>query len=283
MVIASIVIPAHNEALVIGRCLDALDVNGHPDTFDVVVACNGCSDDTARIAERYEGVRIVETATASKAVALNLGDTATDVFPRIYLDADIELSYNAALAVVDALHDPRPLAAAPTPEFDLSGRPWMVQAFYRAWQRSPYLTKNMVGSGVYAVNESGRRKFTEFPAVFNDDLFVRSSFSADERVSVSGATFKVRPPRTLRDLINVRRRIYFGNAEMNSSNLTDVRSNDNSGGSAKQILRQSHSAHDLADAVIYLSICAVAKWLARRDAGKRSVEWRRDASGRSSD
>ncbi len=59
--LGSVVIPAHDEAAVIGRCLDALFTGFEPGELDVVVVCNGCTDDTASAA-RASGhpVRVVE-------------------------------------------------------------------------------------------------------------------------------------------------------------------------------------------------------------------------------
>ena len=53
----SIVIAAHNEETVIGRCLDTLLADAHPGEFDVTVVANGCSDRTAEVAGTRAGVR----------------------------------------------------------------------------------------------------------------------------------------------------------------------------------------------------------------------------------
>ena len=44
---ATVIVPAHNEASVIRRCLNSL-IN-QPDLDTLIVACNGCTDDTAEI------------------------------------------------------------------------------------------------------------------------------------------------------------------------------------------------------------------------------------------
>ncbi len=44
---ASVIVPAHNEASVIRRCLDSL--NGQAGLDTLIVACNGCTDNTAEI------------------------------------------------------------------------------------------------------------------------------------------------------------------------------------------------------------------------------------------
>ena len=78
----SIVIPAHNEGSVIARTLRTLTTNASPDELDVLVICNGCRDETARIARSFgEPVRVLETDIGNKAHALNLGDQACHSFP----------------------------------------------------------------------------------------------------------------------------------------------------------------------------------------------------------
>ncbi|MDI5941629.1 glycosyltransferase, partial [Micromonospora sp. DH15] len=85
-------IAAHDEANVIGGCLDALLADADTDAgveLDVVVVANGCTDDTARVAAARPGVRVVELAEAGKAHALNAGDAVVRGFPRFYLDAAV--------------------------------------------------------------------------------------------------------------------------------------------------------------------------------------------------
>ena len=60
--LASVVIPAHNEEAVLGRCLRVLLAGSTPGELDVVVVANACTDRTAEIA-REAGVRVVETST----------------------------------------------------------------------------------------------------------------------------------------------------------------------------------------------------------------------------
>ncbi len=90
--VTSIVIPAHNEGRVIGRLLDELLADPHASGPDVVVVCNGCTDDTARVAAaRGDRVRVVEIPVPSKHAALRAGDEHARGFPRLYVDADVVL------------------------------------------------------------------------------------------------------------------------------------------------------------------------------------------------
>ena len=62
------------------------------------------------------GVRVIEVAEASKVAALNAGDRAASKWPRVYLDADIELPVEALYATLETLHRPRDaLCAASVP------------------------------------------------------------------------------------------------------------------------------------------------------------------------
>src|SRR5262245_41841151 len=127
----SIVIPAHNEGSVIARTLGAWVGRARSGGIDVVVVCNGCTDDTAEVARRFAPVvRVVESEIAGKTHALNLGDRISSGFPRIYADADIVISVDAILALAKRLEQGDVLAVAPTPEINLAGCSWLVRKYY---------------------------------------------------------------------------------------------------------------------------------------------------------
>src|SRR5262249_13951049 len=136
--------------------------------LDIVVVCNGCTDDTAAAARRHVyPLRVIETDVASKPAALNLGDAAARGFPRFYLDADVRVSIDALRATADLLARPGVLAAAPRLAVDVQGRPWPIRAYYRVWTQLPYCQDGMIGSGLYALNAEGRARFR----AFSEDLF----------------------------------------------------------------------------------------------------------------
>ena len=86
----SIVIPAYNESVSIAKCLHSVFSQTLDEPMEVVVVCNGCTDNTAEIARAFRPeVTVIETTVGSKVVALNLGDEAVTSFPRIYLDGDM--------------------------------------------------------------------------------------------------------------------------------------------------------------------------------------------------
>jgi hypothetical protein len=211
----SVVVPAHNEARVLGRTLQALTAEG--EHVEVVVVANGCSDDTAEVA-RAAGARVVELGQASKAAALRAGDAAASAFPRIYLDADIVLTPGTLGHLAARLRRGDVHAASPRIRFDLSGSSWPVREFYRAYAELPYVKSGLVGLGVYGMSESGRSRFTEFPDVTSDDLFVQRLFTVAER-GTSDGEFVVAAPKDVRNLVKVRTRTASGNAELSTTDL----------------------------------------------------------------
>ena len=213
---ASIVIPAHNEEVALPRQLASLlnqELGGN--RLHVVVVLNGSIDTTADAARTYvtpfrdkgHRLEVVEIATPSKATALNLGDEVATVFPRLYLDADITLSVDAIRRTIDALTSVQtPLLTAPRIRIaDCKGI--VARHYGYLWSQLPYIREQVPGVGFYAVNESGRRLWSQFPAQIGaDDKYVRLHFGSDQMVVVEKATFSVYLPQRVIELFQVRGR-----------------------------------------------------------------------------
>ncbi|MEU9143577.1 glycosyltransferase family 2 protein [Streptomyces sp. NPDC048349] len=212
----SIVIPAHNESRVIGRLLDALLAGSPACGTDIVVVCNGCTDDTARVAgERGPRVRVVEIPTPSKHTALRVGDEHAKGFPRLYVDADVVLGADGVRALAGVLAgSPGLLAAAPGRDIPLTGCAWPVRAYYRVWQRLPAVRAGLFGRGVIAVSEAGHARIAALPPLMADDLAASLAFAPHERRVVEAARVVVHPPRTWSDLIRRRIRAATSSAEL---------------------------------------------------------------------
>jgi glycosyltransferase involved in cell wall biosynthesis len=205
----SVIIPAHDEEQVLPRLLARLADR----RLEVIVVANGCRDATADVA-RAAGVRVVELGEGSKVAALNAGDAAASVFPRAYVDADIEVDAAALLAVADRLRRGPALVASPRLRLDLSDATWPVRAYYAVWELSSFRRRGHIGSGIYALSAEGRGRFGEFPTVVGDDRFVQGQFTPAERATVDEAEFVVRPPRTVAALLVRGARIAAGNREL---------------------------------------------------------------------
>jgi glycosyltransferase involved in cell wall biosynthesis len=210
----TVVVPAHDEAAVIGRLLTALGPPAPHDT--VVVVCDGCTDATADIARRFAGVQVVEQARGGKPAALNAGDQAATGFPRFYVDADIQVGLADLRAVARRMISEGRAAGAPRMRVDTSSSSWPVRRFYDIWTRLPYATDATLGSGVFGLTEEGRGRFDRFPDVIGDDEYIRRLFALDERVEDPPGTFVVTPPRHLRPLVRIKTRSRLGIAQLDS-------------------------------------------------------------------
>lgn len=98
----SVILPASNEAVLIGHCLNALLASEwtRSELIEIVVVANGCTDDTAdqargfadRFAERGWHLVVLDLAEGGKLNALNAGDAVATGGARLYLDADVTVS-----------------------------------------------------------------------------------------------------------------------------------------------------------------------------------------------
>ena len=246
--VTSVVIVAHNEAAVLGRCLRGLLDQAEPGEFEVVVVPNGCTDDTAGIAREFPGVRVLELAEPGKSAALNAGDRMVTGFPRIYLDADIVLTTSAARALTTAVTGSGAatatatatgggagagaagpagaagvLAAAPRRILDTAGRPLPVRAYYAVNRRLPAFRNALFGRGAVALSASGRARFDRFPDQFADDLFLDSLFGPGEKREVPTAATVVATPLRTRDLLRRLTRLRAGNRALRATGAARVR------------------------------------------------------------
>ena len=215
--IGSVAIPAHNEAAVIRRCLDALLDGFAPGELDVVVVCNGCTDDTADIVRStWPSVRLIEITQASKPAALRAADEILVTFPRIYLDADVTLSATSARLLIESLRSSSTMAARPRYIYDTSCSDVLVRSYYRALARVQAGRDSLWG-GVYGLSRAGRSRFSTFPDLIADDLFADQWFAPSEIQIVDAE-----PPaiitvqRRIRDLLHVVRRRRKGNVDIYS-------------------------------------------------------------------
>jgi glycosyltransferase involved in cell wall biosynthesis len=212
--VISVVIPAHDERNVIGRLLSRLSPHDADpaDSVDIqiVVVCNGCSDDTAEVAARVPGVQVLSTPQAGKANALRLGDAAASSFPRVYIDADVEIGRHDVVALCHAFDDPGILVAAPRRLIPHRAVSLPVRMYYNVWEELPAVRTGVFGRGVIALTQAGFERLADLPPVMADDLAVSTMFEAAETKIVDGAMVVVHPPATWADLMRRRVRAVTG-------------------------------------------------------------------------
>jgi hypothetical protein len=275
--IGSVVIPAHNEARVIGRGLDRL-FDGLGTGVEVVVVCNGCTDGTTDIV-RATGHRLtlIELDAASKAEALRAADGFAAAFPRVYLDADVVVSGTAIHAVLDHLSRPGAVAARPPIVYDTSSASWVVRRFYRARAEIPAVMRSLWGAGMYALSAEGRGRFGDFPPLVADDLFVDRLFRTSEIEVVDTAPVVVVASATASGLLATFRRTFRGNRA-----IREVAIHDRPGTRAtvRDLLRLARRGPaEFVDASVYAAVVILARALAWRHP-RASRVWERDDTSR---
>lgn len=277
----SVVIPAHNEEQVIARCLRRILAGARPGELEVIVVCNGCSDRTRAIAESFgPPVRVLELPVPSKTAALNLADMQSDVFPRIYVDADIEVDIDSLRRTAEVLERGDAMIAAPRLRINLDGRPWRVRAYWQTWVGLPYVTEDLVGSGVYGMSSKARARFDRFPETFSEDLYVRCLFWREERTVIEGSSFTLHPPLHLRSLIRALTRMVAANSRDRSLFGLEI---DGLSARQRQRLRERLlSPRTAPAAIVYLSITLAARLRARWQRLRNETPiWERDETARS--
>ncbi len=274
----SVVIPAHNEAATITRTLGVLR-DGAAGPLEVIVVCNGCTDTTPDIARAATPpVRVIEIEQPSKAEAVQAGNAAAEAFPRVHLDADVELSAASLRALVAPLVAGEAMATAPRRDLPRTGCSPLVRWYYDVWEQLPQVHAGLFGRGVVALSEEGQARVSALPRVMSDDLAMSEAFTEAERRVVEGSVVIVHPPRTMRDLLRRRVRVVTGNKQADD---TDTRSGE-SATSVSTLLTLARQQPRLVPRLpVFLGVTVLARLLARRAIRTGDVTtWQRDESSR---
>ena len=209
----SVILPASNEAALIGGCLEALLASEEvPDPqVEVIVVANGCHDDTAAVAQGYAArmaargwrLEVIERVAGGKPGALNAGDAAASGAIRVYLDADVTVAPELLAQLVRALDIDSPRYASG--QVEIAAESAVSRAYARVWQQVPFMRDVVPGCGLFAVNAAGRARWGAFPEIISDDTYVRLHFRPRERAGVA-APYRWPIAEGWRNLIKVRRR-----------------------------------------------------------------------------
>lgn len=250
----SLIIPAHNEEAVIGRCLETA-LRDAPETaeIDVIVAANGCGDRTAEMARKAApNALVLELPVGSKTAAINAANSEASFFPRIYLDADIECEFASLAALARTVCEPGIMTAAPAIQLELSHCNAFVRSYYAAWMQQPFAKAGKGGAGCYALSEAAIQNVGEFPEIIGDDIWIHTRFADDQKRMVSqdrdgNPVFsRVRPPRSAREQVKVEARRMIGNREVRQKFPSVHFENTSKSGGFRASLKSGASMIDLA-------------------------------------
>jgi hypothetical protein len=223
-------------------------------------------------------VRVVETPTAGKMHALNLGDQAARSYPRIYVDADVVIDINVIRNLSTRLQKGDVLAVAPTAQIDVTGCSWPVRAFYEIRARLPSASEGIGGSGVYALSEQGRRRFGRFPDLTADDGYVRIHFAPNERATMRRFHSTVFAPRTVGDLIRIKTRAHYGSLELAA--LLPILWHNRGQSNKRALIALFTDPRYWPRLFVYLFVTGVAKHRAKARLHMPMPAWERDETSR---
>ena len=273
---ASIIVPAHNESAVITRCLDSLIKQEGVDTL--IVACNGCTDNTKDLVEQYPDIICLDIKKPSKTNALNEAEKYVTNFPIFYLDADTVLEDGAIQHIIQTLNDkPQLKLVAPTPNIDTSKSSWLVKQYYKIWLQLPYIKAGVIATCSFIVTEQGRKRFDHFPDVINDDRFIHCQFKAEEVSNISGAKIYIQAPRTIYSLIKIKTRARLGNMQLNNLGLCPEPKEKKYANSMKSLV----FSVSFIPAITYYAIATIIRirsWIQLKSIN--NYEWEKDHSSR---
>ncbi len=272
---ATIIIPAFNEAHVIKRLLEQLRPWLWLDDFQVIVACNGCTDSTARIARDF-GVEVIELTQPGKTNALNEAYRIANGKVLVFLDADLTVSTEGIKDLIHSIEIGTCELAVPSMEVDTEHSSTLVRRFYQGWELNPYFDNGKVG-GLYAILKSRLETILPYPDVINDDEWIRRKVPIELQKHVRSCTFIAHAPRTLKSLLNVRMRVYRGNQEMLSA--LPGKPEGPTLSVAGTMLRRAFATPNRIPGILVFSLLSV--WLrVRYFFGAYSHDWGTDASSR---
>jgi glycosyltransferase involved in cell wall biosynthesis len=269
----SVIVPAHDEGPRISRCLESLLAGPDASALDIVVVANGCSDDTAARARAVApDARVVEIDAASKSRALNVGDAMARHFPRVYLDADMQIDAAGIRRLVAALGGPVE-AAGLRSRMVTDHSSALVRSYLRVWSRLPSVYDGLVGNGVIALDARGRSRFTRFPDAMGDDFFLDRLFEHDAKRVLDGGG-EVLAPVGVADLLRRKVRVFAGNRQVAAL----PSSNAGPGGGTGWLSVVRHDPRRIGDAVVFVAISVMAKLATRRALRAGDIGWTRDDS-----
>ncbi len=96
----SIVIPTYNEERHIGQLLDSIYSNDYKENFEIIVVDDGSKDNTVKIIQSYEKVRLFKQNHKGAAAARNFGVKQSKGDIILFLDSDV-ITHKNVLSKID--------------------------------------------------------------------------------------------------------------------------------------------------------------------------------------
>jgi len=140
----TVVIPAHNEEKYIGKCLRAVISASkyvRPDSVEIIVVANRCTDRTAAIAKHY-GARVLINDDKCIAAIRNTGVRAAEGRIVVTVDADSMMTKRSLSEIRENLESRKYIGGGTIPKFDRMSLGIAVSTMYVALNLLPVMIKN---------------------------------------------------------------------------------------------------------------------------------------------
>jgi len=278
---ATVIVPAHNEASVIQDCLDSIITQAGVD--HIIVPCNGCTDNTVEIVKKnYPQVVCLDIEKPSKTNALNIAEKKTKElgvsYPIFYIDADTRLSENCIKTITQAMQDnDELLLTAPTPIINTEKSSWLVKTYYKVWTRLPYIKEGVIATCSFIVSDKGRQRFDKFADVIGDDGFIRCHFKNKEIANIEGTEIYITAPRDIYSLIKIKTRARLGNMELIARKKCPIQEAKHYG----NVMKSRLFSPEFLPTSIYILIALIIRIRAKLQFKKLdSYQWEKDISSR---
>jgi len=277
---ATVIVPAHNEAGVIENCLNSIIQQS--DVDHLIVACNGCTDDTVAIVQqKFPSAICLEIQKPSKVNALNEAERVAKKmgirYPIFYIDADTQLSKNCIQHIIHTLENSQVLLAAPTPIINTSKSSWLVKKYYQIWINLPYIKEGVIATCSYIITKQGRQRFDKFPNLINDDGYVRCHFNKNEISNIVGTEIYIQAPRDIFSLIKIKTRARLGNMELSRTQQCPVKEAKDYG----NVMLSRLLSREFIPAVFYIVIALIIRVRSALQLKQlHNYKWEKDLSSR---
>lgn len=256
----SVIIAVRNEVDVLSRTVPKLLAATAGDSADIIYVCNGCTDRSAALIVSLAGdrVRVFETDVAGKTHAYNLGDSATEAFPRFYVDADISLGIGDLSRLASALISQDVDLIAPCLRYEMLSASAGSRAIAKIWQELPH-GKTTTFQGVIGLSEKARTRWTRFPTVSGDDIFIQAKVADLPRMILPSIQAQTDAPRTVWAWVRMRARWRRGEIQLARLGYTYPRPQ----GQKMALLSLVFCRQTAFGAILFLAVRLLAELIAR--------------------
>lgn len=205
-----------NEATLLPLTVPKLLATTKGDRVRIIWVCNGCNDDSAAVIRRLvgAGAEVIELLFPGKTAALQAGDDAMgDLFPRLYLDADVWLGRGDPARLMQPLFAGAADLVAPRLRFDTAGASPLSARIGACWMSLPH-ARTTAFSNAIGLSAAARALWDRWPEISGDDIFVSATVPVHRKLIVPEALATIRIPKSFNGWVKMRARWLKGEAEL---------------------------------------------------------------------